>query len=122
MLLWLHHPTRSTPLAVYMIPSFRSRRSLAKEAPLRRVESAHSCHINWRSRSLAAGEPGLLHGNQVQSLLVRCSDQETLHHELLAGLKLPGRVRNLWPRELRPLLRLQQFFFGYKLGGAKKLE
>src|SRR2546427_6999565 len=50
-----------------------------------------------------AGIRQLLHGNQVQSFFIRGRNQKALDYELAAILKLPRRVRNLRPRELRPV-------------------
>ena len=53
-----------------------------------------------------AGIRQLLHGNQVQSFFIRGRNQKALDYELAAILKLPRRVRNLRPRELRPVIHV----------------
>jgi len=63
----------------------------------------------------------MLHGNQIQSFFVRGRDQKTLDYELAAILKLPRRVHNLRPRELRPVRVFQKLFFREKFESANDL-
>src|SRR3989442_610580 len=70
---------------------------------------------------LLAGIRQLLHGNQVQSFFVLGRNQKALDYELAAILKLPRRVRNIRPRELRPVRVFQQLFFRKKFQSAKEL-